>query len=110
MNLDFYKLLLLIAIVAVCISVAIVFAGPRIVSHLMWKYLRRRRIAWWALLAVALCTTMVLVVISVMGGWLDMFEHSFQGLTGDIIVESSNDSLVGFPYYEEMIDRLVKQP
>ena len=61
-------------------------------------------------MAVALCTTMVLVVISVMGGWLDMFEHSFQGLTGDIVVESRNDSLVGFPYYQEMIDRMLQQP
>jgi lipoprotein-releasing system permease protein len=78
--------------------------------HLIIKYLRRRRIAWWALFAVALCTTMVLVVISVMGGWLDMFEHSFQGLTGDIIIESRDDSLVGFPYYQEMIDRMVKEP
>ena len=54
------------------------------------------------------CTFMVLVVISVMGGWLDMFEHSFQGLTGDIIVES--DSLWGFPYYQEMIDKIDKVP
>src|SRR5689334_16454787 len=95
-----YQLIIIIAVVALFIAVGAVFAGPKLVSHLMWKYLRRRRIAWWALLAVALCTTMVLVVISVMGGWLDMFEHSFQGLTGDIVVESRNDSLVGFPYYQ----------
>ena len=75
---------------------------------LILKYLRKRVIAWWALLAVTLCTTMVLVVISVMGGWLNMFEHSFQGLTGDIVVET--DSLAGFPYYKEMIDRMEKQP
>jgi lipoprotein-releasing system permease protein len=75
---------------------------------LILKYLRKRRIAWWSLLAVTLCTTMVLVVISVMGGWLTMFEHSFQGLTGDVIVESN--SLSGFPYYQEMIDRMQKQP
>src|SRR5579863_4293345 len=78
--------------------------------HLIIKYLRKRRIAWWSLLAVTLCTTMVLVVISVMGGWLNMFEHSFQGLTGDIIVESRDDSLVGFPYYQDMIDRMLKEP
>ena len=78
--------------------------------HLILKYLRKRRIAWWSLLAVTLCTTMVLVVISVMGGWLDMFEHSFQGLTGDIVIESRDDSLVGFPYYKEMIDRMLQTP
>ena len=78
--------------------------------HLIIKYLRKRRIAWWSLLAVTLCTTMVLVVISVMGGWLTMFEHSFQGLTGDIVVECKDDSLVGFPYYQEMIDKMLARP
>jgi lipoprotein-releasing system permease protein len=75
---------------------------------LILKYLRKRRIAWWSLLAVTLCTTMVLVVISVMGGWLTMFEHSFQGLTGDVVIESN--SLSGFPYYQEMIDELQQEP
>jgi len=83
--------LLLLGFCASCFAVFWIIAGPKIVSHLMLKYLRRRLIAWWALLAVALCTTMVLVVISVMGGWLDMFEHSFQGLTGDIVIESRDD-------------------
>src|SRR5277367_4163286 len=77
--------------------------------HLILKYLLRRRIAWVALLAVTLCTTMVLVVISVMGGWLDMFKHSFHGLGGDIVV-SQNGSLVGFPFYQDMIDRIDKVP
>lgn len=75
---------------------------------LIFKYLRRRRIAWVSLAAVTLCTMMVLVVISVMGGWLNMFEHSFQGLTGDIVIEST--TLAGFPYYQEMMDRMTRQP
>ena len=76
--------------------------------HLILKYLRRRRIAWVSLIAVMLCTAMVLVVISVMGGWLRMFRASFQGLSGDIVVRS--DSRTGFPYYEEMIAELEKLP
>jgi lipoprotein-releasing system permease protein len=76
--------------------------------HLILKYLLKRRIAWVSLAAVMLCTTMVLVVISVMGGWLDMFKQSFHGLTGDVIVKS--ESLAGFPYYQEMIDRIDKLP
>ena len=44
--------------------------------HLILKYLRKRRIAWVSLMAVCLCTTMVLVVFSVMGGWLRMFRTS----------------------------------
>jgi ABC-type lipoprotein release transport system permease subunit len=51
--------------------------------HLILKYLRKRRIAWVSLIAVMLCTTMVLVVISVMGGWLRMFRESFTAFSGD---------------------------
>src|SRR5436190_13545367 len=76
--------------------------------HLIWKYLRKRRIAWVSLIAVTLCTAMVLVVISVMGGWLRMFRESFHGLSGDIIINS--ESLAGFPYYDEMIAEVEKLP
>jgi lipoprotein-releasing system permease protein len=75
---------------------------------LILKYLRKRRIAWVSLIAVMLCTTMVLVVISVMGGWLRMFRESFNGLSGDIIV--NGESLVGFPHYQEMIDKIQALP
>src|SRR2546423_15421808 len=78
--------------------------------HLILKYLRKRRIAWVSLIAVMLCTTMVIVVISVMGGWLEMFRNSFRGLSGDVLVEVRGGSLVGFPYYQEMIDRIEKLP
>jgi lipoprotein-releasing system permease protein len=74
--------------------------------HLILKYLRKRRIAWVSLVAVMLCTLMVLVVYSVMDGWLRMFEQSFHGLTGDVIVDAN--SLTGFSHYEEMINRLEK--
>jgi lipoprotein-releasing system permease protein len=76
--------------------------------HLILKYLRKRRIAWVSLIAVMLCTAMVLVVISVMGGWLRMFRESFKGLNGDVLVESSG--LSGFPYYQEILDRIGKLP
>ena len=61
---------------------------------LILRYLRKRRIAWVSLVAVTLCTALVLVVISVMGGWLRMFRQSFHGLSGDILVQST--SLAGF--------------
>ena len=76
--------------------------------HLILKYLRKRRIAWVSLIAVTLCTAMVLVVISVMGGWLRMFRTSFHGLSGDIVVQVN--SLTGFPYYQEMIGEVEKLP
>jgi lipoprotein-releasing system permease protein len=76
--------------------------------HLIKKYLLKRRIAWISLLAVMLCTAMVLVVISVMGGWLRMFKSSFRGISGDVIVQQR--SLSGFPYYQEMIDKITALP
>ena len=75
--------------------------------HLILKYLRKRRIAWVSLIAVTLCTAMVLVVISVMGGWLRMFEEKFHGLSGDIMITTS---LRGFSHYQEMLDRIEKLP
>lgn len=75
---------------------------------LISKYLRKRRIAWVSLIAVCLCTAMILVVFSVMGGWLRMFRDSFQGLSGAVLVQSQ--SLAGFPHYQEMIDRIEKLP
>src|SRR4029079_16529464 len=76
--------------------------------HLILKCLRKRRIAWVSLIAVMLCTTMVLVVISVMGGWLRMFRESFHGLTGVVIVHGR--SLTGFPHYDEIIGKLKTLP
>jgi lipoprotein-releasing system permease protein len=76
--------------------------------QLISKYLFKRRIAWVALVAVMLCTAMVLVVVSVMGGWLRSFEESFHGMTGDVVV--SGNSLGGFPNYQEMVDGIRKLP
>ncbi len=75
---------------------------------LIQKYLLKRRIAWVSVIAVTLCTAMVLVVISVMGGWLEMFRNTARGLSSDIIVDAQ--SLTGFPYYEKMIDELKTKP
>ncbi|HYE19108.1 MAG TPA: FtsX-like permease family protein [Tepidisphaeraceae bacterium] len=76
--------------------------------HLILKYLRKRRIAWVSLAAVCLCTTMVLVVFSVMGGWLRMFRTSFHGLSGDVVIAAN--TLQGFAHYEEIIARVEKLP
>ena len=65
--------------------------------HLILKYLRKRRIAWVSLVAVTLCTAMVLVVISVMGGWLQTFLSTSREFEGDIIVSCKSDT--GFAYY-----------
>jgi len=68
------------------------------------RYLRKRRIAFFAIAAVTLCTFMVLVVSSVMGGFLDMVRENSRGLLSDIILD--NGSMPGFPYYQQFIDRV----
>lgn len=75
---------------------------------LIHKYLRKRRIAWVALGAVTLCTAMVLVIISVMGGWLRMFEVKAHALSGDLILTCSRPT--GFAYYQQLADRLQTLP
>jgi lipoprotein-releasing system permease protein len=77
--------------------------------HLIKKYLLKRRIAWVALIAITLCTAMVLVVISVMGGWLEMFRSSFRGMSGDVIVDATSQ-VDGFAHYQEMLDGIRKLP
>ena len=68
------------------------------------RYLLRRRIALFAITSVWLCVAMVLIVISVMGGFLDMVKERSRGLLSDLIVD--NQTLQGFPYYQEFIDEL----
>src|SRR5688572_23315894 len=75
---------------------------------LIIRYLLKRRIAWVSLVAVMLCVTMVIVVRSVMGGWLEMFRESFHGLSGDIVIEGH--TLSGFPYYQEIVNRVEQLP
>src|SRR5947209_3483176 len=74
---------------------------------LILKYLRKRRIAWVSLIAVTMCTALVLVVISVMGGWLRMFRQSFHGLQGDIQITAGTQ---GIPYYKDMVQRIESLP
>jgi len=75
---------------------------------LILKYLRRKLGPIFAAGAVMLCTAMVIIVISVMGGFLDMLQSSAKQLTGDVIVTSR--SLTGFAYYEELLGRLEELP
>ena len=93
---------------AIIVLLVALFNGRQAGWSLVLKYLRKRRIAWVSLIAVMLCTTMVLVVISIMGGWLRMFKESFHGLGGDLIVDSR--SLTGFAHYDEMIEKIEALP
>lgn len=72
------------------------------------RYLSKRRIAFFAIAAVTLCVAMVLVVMSVMGGWLDQVKQRARGLLGDVIVD--NKSYSGIPLYEEFIEQISAWP
>jgi len=71
------------------------------------RYLRSRVIAYFAVLAVALCVAMMLIVISVMNGFLDKIERAAKGLFGDVVVDSA--SLSGVARYDEFIAELERK-
>lgn len=72
------------------------------------RYLFARRIAYFAIAAVMLCTAMIVIVNSVMGGFLDKIKAKARGLLGDIVV--NNNSARGFPLYGEFITDISKWP
>ena len=75
---------------------------------LAWRYFFKRPISILAVVAVALCVFIVVVVMTVMNGLVGDFKEKNHDYVGDCVVES--DSLVGFGYYEEFLERLKTQP
>jgi lipoprotein-releasing system permease protein len=71
---------------------------------LSFRYLFRKRISYLALLAVALCVFIVVVVMTVMTGLVHNFKDNNHKWVGDCVV--GTESLVGFPYYEEFIKKI----
>jgi lipoprotein-releasing system permease protein len=71
------------------------------------RYLTTRVIPFIAVAAVALCVALVIIVVSVMTGFLDMVKDSGRKLMGDVIVAYP---VKGIPYYEQLIDRIVALP
>ncbi|MFO0836225.1 MAG: FtsX-like permease family protein [Phycisphaerales bacterium] len=69
------------------------------------KYLTSKVMPLLASLAVVLCTAMVLITWSVMGGFLTMLLNSGRTLLGDVNVSWPS---TGFAYYAELVDRLQK--
>lgn len=74
---------------------------------LAWRYLHTKMIAVFGVAAVTLCVAMVLVVLSVMGGFLDTIRDRSKGLHGEVILD--NGSLQGFPLYQEFIDSMYQE-
>jgi lipoprotein-releasing system permease protein len=68
------------------------------------RYLLKRRITYFAVLSVALCVFIVLVVMTVMTGLVDDFKQRNHNFAGDCVV--GTESLVGFAYYEDFVKLL----
>lgn len=73
------------------------------------RYLFSKVMPLLAALAVTLCTAMVLIVWSVMGGFLNMLLGSGQAMIGDVSI-SYPAELGGLPNYEEIIQTLEARP
>ncbi|MDA1008513.1 MAG: hypothetical protein O2800_05865 [Planctomycetota bacterium] len=71
------------------------------------RYLRSRLIPLIAVGAVALSVALVVIVVSVMSGFLDALKNSGRSLLGDVIVSAP---IGGFPYSDEFIAELRKHP
>jgi lipoprotein-releasing system permease protein len=68
------------------------------------RYLKSRIIAWFAVLAVTLCVAMLVIVISVMNGFLNKIEQAAKGLFGDVVLQGSS---YGLSHYEEFVQRVL---
>ena len=64
------------------------------------RYLVSRIIPLIAVAAVALCVALVIIVVSVMSGFLDMLLSSGRTLMSDVIVRYAHP---GIPHYEELV-------
>ncbi len=73
------------------------------VAFLASRLLQRKRIAFFSVCAVTLCVAMMIIVISVMGGFVDSIRARAHGLLGDLVVDGD---LPGFPYYKEFIGEI----
>jgi len=74
---------------------------------LAWRYLHTKLIAFFGIASVTLCVAMVLVVLSVMGGFLDTVRARSRGLHSEIVLEGG--TLQGFPYYEEFGEYVLRE-
>ena len=69
-------------------------------------FLHRKVMAYFAMLAVALCVTMLIIAISVMDGFLSEIESAAKGLFGDIVLDAPGQS--GLAHYDAFIAEVTK--
>lgn len=71
------------------------------------RYLTTKLMPLLAAVAVMLCTAMVLIVWSIMGGFLAMLLNTGRTLMGDVAIAWPTS---GFAYYEDLLERLEADP
>ena len=71
--------------------------------QLTGRYLASRLTPLLAVAAVSLCVALVIVVVSVMSGFLNMVRSSGETLMGDVIISYP---IRGIPWYDELVDQL----
>jgi lipoprotein-releasing system permease protein len=71
------------------------------------RYLTSRVIPLIAVAAVALCVALVIIVVSVMTGFLDLVRSSGRTLMGDVIIAYP---VSGIPYYDRLIEGVEQLP
>ncbi|MCA9295378.1 MAG: ABC transporter permease, partial [Phycisphaerales bacterium] len=76
-------------------------------SLLTNRYLSSRVIPFIAVAAVAMCVALVIIVVSVMTGFLNLVKNSGKTLMGDVVVAYP---VTGIPYYEDLISRIEALP
>ena len=70
------------------------------------RYLTRKAIVIFPILVVWLCVAMMIIVTSIMGGFVDRVRQANRELMGDVIVESQ--SRAGWSHYDELAKILGK--
>lgn len=74
---------------------------------LAWRYLHTKVVALFGVASVTLCVAMVLVVMSVMGGFLETVRTKSKALLSEIVLDPG--TLQGFPLYEEFTEYLQEE-
>ncbi|MGN6370028.1 MAG: FtsX-like permease family protein [Phycisphaerae bacterium] len=72
------------------------------------RYLTRKKIVIFPILVVWLCVMMMIIVTSIMGGFVEHVQQANRDLLGDIII-SSNNPAYGWARYDELQAALKKQ-
>ena len=75
---------------------------------LCFRYLTRKGIVLFPVLAVWLCVMMLIIVNSIMTGFVNRVRDAGRSLMGDVVIQS--DSMAGFPYYRQIQKQLALLP